>query len=112
LPTTRSCVCAAAPAVVPLRELPLLLERAFVERVDPFVRRVPLADAEPVDFARVRVVPAFEDLVLLLAEPALALADFAAVVRERLAVLLGLVPVDRFVVAMSPSQLCDPWILR
>ncbi len=109
----------------PLRELPLVLERAFVERVEPFrdcavrrldavdfVRLAPLADAVPVAFAWLRVVPAFGDRALLFAEPFLAAADLDDVLRERLVVLLALLPVDRFVVAMSPSRLRDPWILR
>jgi hypothetical protein len=115
----------AALAREPLRELPLVLARAFVARVDPFracvaprldavdlARLAPFLDAVPVAFARLRVVPVFGDWALLFAEPVLAPADFAAVLRERLAVPLELLPVDRFVVAMSPSQLCDPRILR
>jgi hypothetical protein len=105
--------------------LPLALERVVVERVDPFrdcavrrfdavdfVRLAPLVGVVPVAFARLRVVRAFGDWVLVLAEPFLADADFDAVLRERLAVLFELLPVDRFVVAMSPSRLRDPRILR
>jgi hypothetical protein len=109
----------------PLRELPWVLEWAFVERVDPlrdcevrrldavdFVRPAPLVDAVPVALARLRGVPAFGDWALVFAEPFLADADFDAVLRERLVVLFELLPVDRFVVAMSPSRLRDPRILR
>jgi hypothetical protein len=48
----------------------------------------------------------------LLAEPGREAGFDAAALRERLAVLLPLLAPDRFVVAMSPSQLRDPRILR
>jgi hypothetical protein len=108
-----------------LRELPLVLERAAAERVDPFldcagrrldavdfVRLGPLVDAVPVGFARLRVVRAFGDWALVFADTFLADADFDAVLRERLVVLFELLPLDRLVVAMTPSRLCDPRILR
>jgi hypothetical protein len=84
LPTTCSGVCAAAPARVPFRELPvlrellvlrefpLLPERAVVERPDPFrdcavprlddldcVLLAPLVEMVPVVFARLRDVRGF-----------------------------------------------------
>jgi hypothetical protein len=76
----------------------------------------PFVDARLV-FAAADVVLRFGDAALLFAEPALADcvrdADFCVLVlRERLAVDLLLLPVDRLVVAISSSQLSDPKILR
>jgi hypothetical protein len=137
LPTTCSCACPAVWACVPLRELPLLralpllcdfavffvlpllLERALVDRAEPF-RDCPVARLDDLDCARpaplVEVLPTFVARLLdvrgfgaafasLFAERVLADVDFAAVLRERVGVLFRPPSVDRFVVAMVPSQL-------
>lgn len=100
-------------------------ERELAARLDPFRDWVvrPLDDLEVVRvrafddvvrafavFAVLRAAPVFGALARLFAEPELAEpvrdAGFgAAVLRDRLAVLLLVLARDRFVVAMSPSLL-------
>jgi hypothetical protein len=116
---------------VPFRELAEPLDRDLDVRADPFADRArdaPLLEAVdrarlapfevvPARFAVVRVVPVFADWVRFLAAPLAAVpvraAGFEAVaLPERLVPLLPLPARDRFVVAISPSQECDPRILR
>jgi hypothetical protein len=128
-PTIPSCIWAAVLRA-PLREPVELLDRAFDVRAEPFADRArvaPLLDAVdrarfapleavPALFAVVRVVPVFADWVRFLAAPLAAEpvreAGLDAVAPpERLVLLLPLPARDRLVVAMSPSQECDPRIL-
>jgi hypothetical protein len=117
-----SCVC----AVPPFREPAVLAERALVVRRVPFrdcvvplldaldvVRLAPFVDALLVVFAALDAVRGFGDWPLLFAEPFLAdcardAAFGVAVLRERLAVVLRLLSVDRFVVAMCPPNSLTP----
>jgi hypothetical protein len=129
-PTIPSCTWAAVLRA-PFREPAELLDRALDVRADPFADRervAPLLDAfdrvrlAPFDavrevFAVVRVVPVFADCVRFLAAPLAAEpvreAGFDAVAPpERLVLLLPPPARGRFVVAMFPSQECDPRILR
>jgi hypothetical protein len=117
-----SCVC----AVPPFREPAVPAERALVVRRLPFrdcvvplldaldfVRLAPFADAVLVVFAALDAVRGFGDWARLFAEPFLAdcardAAFGVAVLRERLAVVLRLLSVDRFVVAMCPPNHVTP----
>jgi hypothetical protein len=123
-----SCICAVVLRA-PLRERAEPFDRALEVRADPFRdRAVPLLDA--FDCARLPALAAvravfvaawavrvFAARAFFLAAPLPAElareAGFdAAVLRERLVVLLAVLVRDRFVVAMSSSQVCDPRILR
>jgi hypothetical protein len=89
LPTTPSCACAAVPACVPLRELPLLrvlplLRGLAVFRVFPLLReRAPVERAEPF---RDCPVARLDDLDCVLPAP---LADVVPVDFARLRVVRG-----------------------